>query len=177
MKALFSCSSPLVLFHETLTLQANLFSGHLCLFFFSSKDGQTECMFEASVVFLYFSRSGAFYRIPGFECHCDKRQREGERSCRQADNGWVLWMALQGGAAGGERRGERKREPREPMWELRLFPLEGIKAFHLLLKVIGLQHVRDPKGWKRKEQLWLSGGSPLWKVLSEQLMKDILDWR
>lgn len=62
-------------------------------------------------------------------------------------------MALHRGAAGGEGRGERRREPMEPMWEPRLFPLEGIKAFHLLLKVIGLQRVKDLKGWKRKEQL------------------------
>lgn len=105
--------------------------------------------------------------MPGFKCHCHKRQQEGERSGRQVvDNGWALWMALQGGAAGGDGRAERRREP---MWEPRLFPLEGIKAFHLLLKVIGLQRVRDLKGWKRKEQLsfWQSAAveGPIWTIL------------
>lgn len=37
--------------------------------------------------FFSFSRTGAFYRRPGFRCHCDKRQQEGERSGRQLDNG------------------------------------------------------------------------------------------
>ncbi len=65
---------------------------------------------------------------------------EGEGSGRQKDNGQQLceW-GYEERQAGGKRRGRAKGML---MWERRLFPLEEIKAFLLLLKVIGLQVVR-----------------------------------
>lgn len=54
------------------------------------------------------------------------------------------------------------------MWEPRLLPLEGIKAFQLLLKVIGLQRVRDLKLKEKPAPLafcWVAGlQCSIWKA-------------
>lgn len=82
-----------------------------------------------------------------------QRYQEGEGSGTQKDNGEQLWMAKRGGGkAGGKRRGAKGML----MWERRLFPLEEIKAFLLLLKVIRLQVKR---GLERATQKWASSFS------------------
>lgn len=69
-------------------------------------------------------------------------------------------MASQGGAAGGGRRSSAKGNRGRPCGNRGGSLLGGVKAFQLLLKVIGLQCVRDPKLREKRATLascWVAG--------------------